>query len=105
MIGSEICSSTVSIDAWLEKLRAEKPLVQCITNFVSMDIMANALLAIGASPAMVRHGGMFTSLYWCRQHTVWHPKRQVTCEVVNYTCRCTAQRRQRTSRRLLALSW
>ena len=37
----------------LEKLRTEKPLVQCITNFVSMDIMANALLAIGASPAMV----------------------------------------------------
>jgi len=29
--------------------------VQCITNFVSMDIMANALLASGASPAMV-HG-------------------------------------------------
>ena len=37
----------------LEKLREEKPLVQCITNFVSMDIMANCLLAIGASPAMV----------------------------------------------------
>ena len=30
-----------------------KPLVQCITNFVSMDIMANVLLAVGASPAMV----------------------------------------------------
>jgi hydroxyethylthiazole kinase len=30
-----------------------KPLVQSITNFVSMDIAANALLAIGASPAMV----------------------------------------------------
>ena len=28
--------------------------MQCITNFVSMDLMANALLAIGASPAMVR---------------------------------------------------
>lgn len=38
----------------LETLRAQKPLVQCITNFVSMDIMANALLAVGASPAMVR---------------------------------------------------
>lgn len=30
-----------------------KPLVQNITNFVSMDIAANALLSIGASPAMV----------------------------------------------------
>ena len=40
----------------LEKLREDKPLVQCITNFVSMDIMANCLLAIGASPAMVGYG-------------------------------------------------
>ncbi|WOK94925.1 hydroxyethylthiazole kinase [Canna indica] len=41
--------------AWdlLEKVRARAPLVQCITNFVSMDLMANTLLAAGASPAMV----------------------------------------------------
>lgn len=37
----------------LEALRTSRPLVQNITNFVSMDIAANALLAIGASPAMV----------------------------------------------------
>ena len=30
-----------------------RPLVQCVTNFVSMDVTANVLLAIGASPAMV----------------------------------------------------
>lgn len=30
--------------------------MQCITNFVSMDIMANVLLAAGASPAMVSPG-------------------------------------------------
>lgn len=30
------------------------PLIHCITNYVSMDIMANILLAIKASPAMVR---------------------------------------------------
>ncbi|KFM23834.1 Hydroxyethylthiazole kinase [Auxenochlorella protothecoides] len=36
----------------LEKCREENPLVQCITNFVSMDLMANTLLAAGASPAM-----------------------------------------------------
>ncbi|MRT33217.1 hypothetical protein FGX01_05555, partial [Xylella fastidiosa subsp. multiplex] len=29
------------------------PLVQCLTNFVSMNTAANTLLAIGASPAMV----------------------------------------------------
>ena len=34
-------------------LRDRRPLVQNITNFVSMDIVANALLAAGASPAMV----------------------------------------------------
>lgn len=34
-------------------LRDKCPLVQCLTNFVSMDIMANGLLALGASPAMV----------------------------------------------------
>lgn len=37
----------------LERLRAERPLVHNITNFVAMDISANALLAAGASPAMV----------------------------------------------------
>lgn len=34
-------------------LRQDAPLVQCLTNFVSMNIAANVLLAIGASPAMV----------------------------------------------------
>lgn len=37
----------------LVRLREQRPLVQTITNFVSMDVAANALLAIGASPAMV----------------------------------------------------
>lgn len=37
----------------LELLRKKRPLVQCVTNFVSMDIAANVLLALGASPAMV----------------------------------------------------
>ncbi|MEN9224055.1 MAG: hydroxyethylthiazole kinase [Thermostichus sp. HHBFW_bins_43] len=34
-------------------LRAQCPLVQCLTNRVSTNFMANALLAVGASPAMV----------------------------------------------------
>eukprot|EP00123_Amoebidium_parasiticum_P012231 comp21206_c0_seq1/m.28823 comp21206_c0_seq1/g.28823 ORF comp21206_c0_seq1/g.28823 comp21206_c0_seq1/m.28823 type:complete len:273 (-) comp21206_c0_seq1:376-1194(-) len=37
----------------LERVRALSPLTQCITNYVSMDIMANTLLAAGCSPAMV----------------------------------------------------
>ena len=37
----------------LRSLRAQGPLVQNITNFVAMDLAANTLLAVGASPAMV----------------------------------------------------
>jgi hydroxyethylthiazole kinase len=37
----------------LARLRQQRPLVQSITNFVAMDLSANALLAIGASPAMI----------------------------------------------------
>jgi hydroxyethylthiazole kinase len=41
--------------AWmdLQAVRARSPLIQNITNFVSMDVVANCLLALGASPAMV----------------------------------------------------
>lgn len=37
----------------LAAVRRDAPLVQCLTNFVSMNYAANALLAAGASPAMV----------------------------------------------------
>jgi hydroxyethylthiazole kinase len=36
----------------LRKIRAEAPLTHNITNYVAMNITANALLAIGASPVM-----------------------------------------------------
>lgn len=39
--------------AYLEAMRTQAPLVQCITNYVAMNIAANSLLAAGASPAMV----------------------------------------------------
>ncbi|KAG4983125.1 hypothetical protein AAZX31_10G121400 [Glycine max] len=41
--------------AWrlLSEVRSQSPLIQCITNFVSMDIVANTLLSAGASPAML----------------------------------------------------
>ena len=37
----------------LQALRQGVPLVHNITNFVSMEVVANCLLAIGAAPAMV----------------------------------------------------
>jgi hydroxyethylthiazole kinase len=36
----------------LARLRAARPLVQCATNYVSMDLVANVLLALGAAPVM-----------------------------------------------------
>ena len=36
----------------MSAVREQEPLVQCLTNSVVMDITANVLLAIGASPAM-----------------------------------------------------
>ena len=48
--------SDLSLDAvWsaLEALRARRPLVHNITNYVAMGVSANVLLALGASPAMV----------------------------------------------------
>ena len=42
-----------AVGVLLEEVRRVRPLVQNITNFVSMDVAANALLALGASPAMV----------------------------------------------------
>lgn len=37
----------------LDAMRRANPLVQCITNYVAMNIAANVMLAAGASPAMV----------------------------------------------------
>lgn len=37
----------------LTAMRKTAPLVQCITNYVAMNVAANVLLAAGASPAMV----------------------------------------------------
>ncbi|MVM31696.1 hydroxyethylthiazole kinase [Spirosoma sp. HMF4905] len=45
--------TTQSIWADLTQIRAQAPLVHNITNFVVMNNTANALLALGASPAMV----------------------------------------------------
>jgi len=39
--------------SYLDRMRQTAPLVQNITNYVAMNVMANVLLASGASPAMV----------------------------------------------------
>ncbi|NTI32293.1 hydroxyethylthiazole kinase [Rhizobium rhizogenes] len=44
---------TTTPGSLLTAMRANPPLVQCITNFVAMNIAANVMLAAGASPAMV----------------------------------------------------
>lgn len=41
------------VKAAVESVHARAPLVHCVTNFVSMDLAANAVLAAHASPAMV----------------------------------------------------
>ena len=43
------------IIATLDRLRALRPLVHCLTNHVVKGFTANVLLALGAAPAMVEH--------------------------------------------------
>ena len=49
-MSSTVTSATPSIVA---AVRRRSPLVQYLTNYVSMDVAANVLNAVGASPAMV----------------------------------------------------
>ncbi|KAL6759904.1 hydroxyethylthiazole kinase [Haematococcus lacustris] len=49
---SELATTASSALGLYKRVVKSRPLIQCITNFVSMDIMANVLLAAGASPAM-----------------------------------------------------
>ncbi len=53
--GNRAAGLAAGIDPWLalDRLRAAAPLVHNITNYVVMNSTANALLAVGASPAMV----------------------------------------------------
>ncbi|UXW87121.1 hydroxyethylthiazole kinase [Microbacterium azadirachtae] len=63
----ELSSESVveSAAGLLEELRAEPPLVHCITNSVVTGFTANVLLALGAAPAMVDitgEAGMFAAI-------------------------------------------
>ncbi|GAA4517343.1 hydroxyethylthiazole kinase [Brevibacterium yomogidense] len=47
--------TSVDVAGHLSRMRAQVPLVQCITNTVVQQFSANVLLAAGASPAMLDH--------------------------------------------------
>lgn len=49
---------TGSLPQWplIQSLRAEKPLIHCITNYVTVNDVANVILAAGASPIMADAG-------------------------------------------------
>ena len=53
----------IPLSIFLDTVRSVNPLIQCFSNYVSMDINANILLASGASPAMVH------SIDECEQFT------------------------------------
>lgn len=42
-----------STDSVMARVREHQPLIQCLTNTVTTNFVANAILAVGASPAMV----------------------------------------------------
>lgn len=44
----------MELSAYLSRVRDQRPLVQCITNFVTVNDCANLLLAAGASPTMAQ---------------------------------------------------
>jgi hydroxyethylthiazole kinase len=57
--------TAIDVTSIYRTMREQHPLVQCITNYVSMDIAANLLNASGASPAMVhdaRESGEFAGI-------------------------------------------
>jgi hydroxyethylthiazole kinase len=53
MHDSASAANAAATAAALARVRQVSPLVHNITNYVAMDVSANALLAVGASPAMV----------------------------------------------------
>jgi hydroxyethylthiazole kinase len=58
-------TANIPLGDLLAEMRQASPLVQCITNYVAMNIAANVLLAAGASPAMVhaeRESGEFAAI-------------------------------------------
>ena len=51
-----------TIAAALDRLRADRPLVACLTNFVTAPFVADGVFALGASPFVVMDSGEATTL-------------------------------------------
>ncbi|MHC0449389.1 MAG: hydroxyethylthiazole kinase [Candidatus Lariskella arthropodorum] len=46
----------------VEQIKKRKPLILCLTNYVSVDFVANSLLALGASQIMSCDSGEIVEL-------------------------------------------
>ncbi len=52
LLAAHFCILRTKMEALLNNLREKKPLIHCITNYVTANDVANALLAIGGAPVM-----------------------------------------------------
>ena len=59
----------------LRAVRERSPLIQCITNFVTVNDCANILLATGASPTMAQVSGKWKKLWQAQKvwSVIWEP--------------------------------
>ena len=56
----------MDLKSTLTAVRGNKPLVQCITNFVTVNDCANIILAAGGSPTMASHPlESVACRHWC----------------------------------------
>ena len=49
---NEIKDSKKCLQRWLERIQEKRPLLECLTNVVTINDVANVILACGASPVM-----------------------------------------------------
>ena len=63
----------MNIKTILENIKKDKPIVHCITNYVTVNDVANIILAIGASPIMADDKkeveeitSISNALLWCK---------------------------------------
>ena len=49
---NEIKDSKKCLQSWLERIQQRRPLLECLTNVVTINDVANVILACGASPVM-----------------------------------------------------
>ena len=49
---NEIKDSKKCLQWWLDRIKAKRPLLECLTNVVTINDVANVILACGASPVM-----------------------------------------------------